>query len=276
MKISATRRTLLAIDIDGNPWELTPIDSENPQGGTLNPLPWMARDCLDIQGARSGGMALLRDGRRVEWNLGTQSTPAHIERIEPNAIVALGNAHGVGLLRNSMEIRGLPNGVITGLSGAPLSVQPELIASRYTQSAWYHSVPGTVLASRIGPALEFDALEEVDTGSYTFAAENAYGILRTKTLSVIAIPSVNLRLIEPVGASPSTRLRIQSSLIGNFPFNETEHSRWRLESAASVDGPWAWMGPVAGEIFGNAVTFTLPKEGATNQFFRVAYDPNGN
>ena len=272
--ISASRLSLLALDVEGRVWELTQPNRETPLGLTTKPTPWMIRECVDIVAGDSGGFAQLQDGRRFKWELGGRNTPFHIASKEPGAVVARGGAHGIGLFRNSIDVRHMPPASLSVLEGTPLHVHLDVLGSQTLGTSWYRELNGAMNPVSSSPSLDFQAFENSDSGIYTFVVEDPFGARWSRNVALLSFPEPAIQVIESGPNSP-WRIQIQSAVIQQFPFNQSPKSRWRLESAPTVEGPWKKMEFTAEGILGDIVTYTPKSTPSPTQFFRVVYDPDG-
>lgn len=275
MDISASRFGLLALDVDGRVWDLTRVNPENRLAKPIKALPWMIRKCVDVEAGDTGGFAQLEDGRRVEWDLGTHKSPTYIEPVEPKAVVAIGSAHVIGLFQNSIQIRHLPQGALSALTGAPMQVHPEILGAVPLRFAWTRQNNGITEPVSSESWLEFASFDESKSGAYTLSIEDNSGLRWSQGLSLVAIPEPQIQLIEPAAPEAPPRVWIKSPLIGQFSFNQFPDSRWRLESAPTIEGPWAKMPFIEENFFGITVTYRLSANSPPDQFFRVVYDPKG-
>lgn len=153
-------------------------------------------------------------------------------------------------------------------------VHPDILGAPPFRFGWTRQVNVTTELVTTNADLDLAPFHESDTGYYTFVIEDRYGVRFSQSLNLISVPAPIIEVLEPTANSPR-RLRIRSVLVEQFPFNQLENSRWRVESAPDVEGPWSKMQFVRDVTDGLTVLYTPKASESPNQFFRVIYDPAG-
>lgn len=156
-----------------------------------------------------------------------------------------------------------------------MQVHPDILGAPPLRFGWFHEINVSTGLVTTSAALDIASFKESDSGSYTFVLEDRFGVRFSQSLNLVSVPPPLIEVIEPITPGSPRQVRIQSYVIAEFPFNQLQDSRWRVESAASVDGPWKKMEFVDVLFDRFIATYTPKPTDVPHQFFRVLYDPKG-
>lgn len=275
IKIRAASATLFALDTRGMVWALPAANPESVDNPQPLPLPWQMRDCVDIETQGVGVVALRRDGRWVTWNMSNGMAWSELEAIEPTACFSIGDTHALGLFERTIFLQNLGSTTPQlALEGASFTVKADVRASPIRQSHWVRTRDGIPAVVAEGDTLSLPAVTTEVQGQYTFVTANAFGVTRQASVSILAVPPPGIGIPKVSSSDGVPVVRITSPYIAYFP--AALYSRWRLETAPTLEGPWT-QARIDGMNFASEYgDFRCQPSQTGTGFFRVIYDDLGS